>query len=136
LARAAESRASKIARVIRLLDRVRVPIVVFTEYRDTLEAIDAALRDRFAVATLHGGLIATQRQRRVDRLTGGDVEVLIATDTGGEGLNLHQRCRGGDDGAAVNPQRLEQRVGRVDRIGRGGACTRFTSFMRARSDEV
>jgi hypothetical protein len=118
LARAAESRASKIACIIRLLDRVREPIIIFTEYRDTLEAIDAALRDRFPVATLHGGLIATQRQRSVDRFTGGDVEVLIATDTGGEGLNLHHRCR-----LVVtvelpwNPQRLEQRVGRVDRIG-------------------
>jgi hypothetical protein len=63
-------------------------------------------------------LIAAERQRSVDRFNGGEVDVLIATDTGGEGLNLHHRCR-----LVVtielpwNPQRLEQRVGRVDRIG-------------------
>ena len=118
LATAAEAGASKIVCLLRLLDRVREPVVIFTEYRDTLDAIAAALPDRFAVATLHGGLNAIERQRSIDRFNDGSADVLIATDTGGEGVNLHHRCR-----LVVtmelpwNPQRLEQRVGRVDRIG-------------------
>ena len=117
-ARIAEATPSKIRFLVRLLERVREPIVIFTEYRDTLEAIEATLREHRAVALLHGGLIATERQHSVDRFNDGRVDVLIATDTGGEGLNLQHRCR-----LVVtmelpwNPQRLEQRVGRVDRIG-------------------
>ena len=118
LAAAAEAGASKIGCLLRLLDRVREPIVIFTEYRDTLDAIAASLPDRVTVATLHGGSTATERQRSIDRFNGGSVDVLIATDAGGEGVSLHHRCR-----LVVtmelpwNPQRLEQRVGRVDRIG-------------------
>ena len=59
-----------------------------------------------------------ERAAAVGRFNGGDARVLLATDAAGEGLNLQQRCR-----LVVNlelpwnPMRLEQRIGRVDRIG-------------------
>ncbi len=100
----------------RLLRRIPEPIVVFTEYRDTLQHLRSVLAE--PVALLHGGLSRDQRTSALDDFTTGRRRVLLATDAAGEGLNLHHRCR-----AIVNlelpwnPTRLEQRIGRVDRIG-------------------
>jgi len=67
---------------------------------------------------LHGGLTAADRHEAASAFNSGRSSVLLATDAASEGLNLHRRCR-----AVVNlelpwtPVRLEQRIGRVDRIG-------------------
>ena len=114
--RAAVASETKIAAVARLLRRAREPALVFTEYRDTLLHVAARLSQRSAV--LHGGLTRRERASALDRFAAGDVDLLLATDAAGEGLNLQQRCR-----LVVNfelpwnPMRLEQRIGRVDRIG-------------------
>jgi superfamily II DNA or RNA helicase len=115
-ARAASARESKLAALHRLLRRAKEPAVVFTEYRDTLVHVQRAL-DRPATV-LHGGLTADERSRALEDFAAGRRSVLLATDAGGEGLNLHHASR-----LVVNlelpwnPMRLEQRIGRVDRIG-------------------
>ena len=117
LARVAASHESKCAAIERLLRRVHEPVLVFTEYRDTLEHLAGTL-GRFRPLILHGGLAARERQYTVNRFTGGDGRLLLATDAASEGLNLHHRCR-----MVLNlelpwtPSRLEQRIGRVDRLG-------------------
>jgi superfamily II DNA or RNA helicase len=115
-ARKAEARETKIAAVNRLLRRVREPVIVFTEYRDTLQHLASQVRRPSAV--LHGGLTRQERAAAVAAFLDGRVNLLLATDAAGEGLNLQRRCR------VVlnlelpwNPMRLEQRIGRVDRIG-------------------
>ena len=73
---------------------------------------------RHETVQLHGGLTARERNDVLRRFTDGTVRVLLATDAASEGLNLHERCR-----LVINlelpwtPLRLEQRAGRVDRIG-------------------
>ncbi len=58
------------------------------------------------------------RRDAVDAFNDGRADVLVATDAAGEGLNLHHRCRLVIDVELPwNPLRLEQRVGRVDRLG-------------------
>jgi superfamily II DNA or RNA helicase len=115
-ARLASRRESKIAALHRLLRRVREPVVVFTEYRDTLHHVCRAI-DR-PTLLLHGGLSRDERRIVVDTFARTANAVLLATDAAGEGLNLHAACR-----LVVNlelpwnPMRLEQRIGRVDRIG-------------------
>lgn len=114
-ARAATRGDSKIAALHRLLRRIDEPAIVFTEYRDTLLHVAAGI-DRPMV--LHGGLSREERREALAAFTSGRSRVLLATDAAGEGLNLHQSCR-----LIVNlelpwnPTRLEQRIGRVDRIG-------------------
>ena len=116
LARAAEAHDSKQRAVLRLLHLAREPAILFTEYRDTLESLHAALGEEAGV--LHGGLDRAERAAVLSRFASGGLRVLLATDAAGVGLNLHQRCR-----LVVNlelpwnPVRLEQRIGRVDRIG-------------------
>ncbi|MCC7416582.1 MAG: DEAD/DEAH box helicase [Acidobacteria bacterium] len=113
---AASSGETKALALVRLLRRIREPAVVFTEYRDTL----LHLRDRLVPRpmVLHGGLDRAERSAVLAAFTSGECPVLLATDAAGEGLNLHARCR-----LVVNfelpwnPVRLEQRIGRVDRIG-------------------
>jgi len=107
---------TKIAAVVRLLRRVHEPAIVFTEFRDTLERIAQHLNEPAAV--LHGGLSRDERHAALEEFTSGRRRLLLATDAAGEGLNLHDTCR-----LVVNlelpwnPMRLEQRIGRVDRIG-------------------
>jgi superfamily II DNA or RNA helicase len=105
---------SKLSVLARLLRRLGEPAIVFTEYRDTL----AHVRSRIAPSALvlHGALSREERRATIAAFEPGGV--LLATDAAGEGLNLHHNCR-----IVVNlelpwnPMRLEQRIGRVDRIG-------------------
>ena len=105
-------------RLARVIDCVREPVLVFTEYRDTLEALVEALAGGRKVGALHGGLSTAARAQLVREFNHGGLDLLIATDAAGEGLNLHHRCRLVIDVELPwNPLRLEQRVGRVDRLG-------------------
>lgn len=107
---------SKIRRLLRLLRVMREPALVFTEYRDTLRAVASHLGSGCGV--IHGGMPAAQRHDVTARFNSGGMNILVATDAAGEGLNLHHRCRLVIDiELPWNPLRLEQRVGRVDRIG-------------------
>ena len=115
-ARTAARHEAKLAMLRRLLRRVRESAVVFTEYRDTLLHISRVLD--LPCVVLHGGLTARERAAALAAFASEPRTVLLTTDAAGEGLNLHQRCR-----LVVNvelpwnPMRLEQRIGRVDRIG-------------------
>ena len=117
LAKPAESGESKIRALTRLLRRVREPAIVFTEYRDTLMRLASALHD-LAPVVLHGGLTSGERREHLQAFRSGAARLLLATDAASEGLNLQQRCR-----LVINlelpwtPLRLEQRIGRVERIG-------------------
>ena len=116
-AHAATAHESKIAALQRLLARIDEPAILFTEYRDTLTRLADAL-DLPDTLQLHGGLTRRERADVLTQFTRGHSRLLLATDTGSEGLNLHHRCR-----LVINlelpwmPRRLEQRAGRVDRIG-------------------
>ena len=122
---------SKILRLSRLLKRVREPVVIFTEYRDSLDAVLEALPPSRAAAAIHGGVPIDLRRSAVDAFNGGAVDVLVATDAAGEGLNLHHRCRVVVDlELPWNPLRLEQRVGRVDRLGQSRTVHAIRMFHR------
>ena len=116
--RAATACDSKCRTLLRLIRRTGEPVIVFTEYRDTLEHLAGILGRLARVAVLHGGMDLAARADSVDAFTSGGVDVLLATDAAAHGLNLQARCRLVVDlELPWNPVRLEQRVGRVDRIG-------------------
>jgi superfamily II DNA or RNA helicase len=92
-------------------------VLVFTEFVPTQAMLTSFLESRgFSVAQLNGGMdldARTKAQQAFSR----DVRLLISTDAGGEGLNL-QFCHViVNFDMPWNPMRLEQRIGRVDRIG-------------------
>ena len=113
-----EAPSAKLRWLVRFLSRAGEPAIVFTEYRDTLEEILGALPPSLRAVAITGGHSPEWRRVAVDAFNGGDSRVLVATDTAGEGLSLHHRCRLVIDFELPwNPMRLEQRVGRVDRLG-------------------
>lgn len=137
LAAAASERETKmlaLGRLLRRLARRSEPVLVFTEYRDTLVHVQQTLVPDALV--LHGGLAREVRNNVVEAFTRGPALVLLATDAAGEGLNLHQRCR-----CVVHlevpwsPVRLEQRTGRVDRIGQPRTVHAFHLVLRHPSEE-
>lgn len=108
---------SKLALLLRFVRRVNEPIVIFTEYRDTLAQIASALGAHRHPLALHGDMLPRERTA-VQAAFNRDGGILLATDAASEGLNLHHTCR-----LVVHfelpwtPMRLEQRTGRVDRLG-------------------
>ena len=114
-AAAAARRETKICALQRLLRRIGEPVVVSRNARDTLLHLE---RHLVRPAILHGGLTRSDRVAALDAFSSGARTILLATDAAGEGLNLHHACR-----VVINlelpwnPMRLEQRIGRVDRIG-------------------
>jgi superfamily II DNA or RNA helicase len=140
LAHVAAVRESKPSALVRWLARVREPVLVFTEYRDTLVQLRRALTIAGllddSIAELHGGLTRTERQAAEVSFTGGRVRVLLATDAASEGLNLHHRCRCVINlEVPWNPVRLQQRIGRVDRIGQQ-RCVHAINLVAAGTPET
>jgi superfamily II DNA or RNA helicase len=118
LAGVAGLRDSKLERIARLIDRAHEPVVVFTEFRDSLEALRVHVRSRASVAAVHGGLSTGDQAREIARFLDGGARVLCATDVASQGLNLQGRSRWVVSlDLPWNPVRLTQRAGRVDRIG-------------------
>ncbi|HEL5054237.1 TPA: DEAD/DEAH box helicase family protein [Stenotrophomonas maltophilia] len=92
-------------------------VLVFTEFVPTQAMLTDYLESRgFAVATLNGSMDMEARTQTLQKFA-KDARVLISTDAGGEGLNL-QFCHViVNFDMPWNPMRIEQRIGRVDRIG-------------------
>jgi hypothetical protein len=92
-------------------------VLVFTEFVPTQQMLAEFLGDRgFAVVCLNGSLSLDER-REVQRAFSESARVLISTDAGGEGLNLQFCHVVFNYDLPWNPMKLEQRIGRVDRIG-------------------
>lgn len=93
-------------------------LVIFTEHKDTLLYLEERLRNGgYGVATIHGGKLVDERREAQWAFAKPDTQILIATDAAGEGINL-QFCRlliNWD--IPWNPNRLEQRMGRIHRYG-------------------
>ena len=92
-------------------------VLLFTEFVQTQEMLKQFLGDRgITVVTLNGSMSMDERKRAQDAFC-HRARVLVSTDAGGEGLNL-QFCHVVINyDMPWNPMRVEQRIGRVDRIG-------------------
>ena len=102
-------------------------IIIFTEHRDTLEYLAERIRDLLgrsdAVVTIHGGVRREERRRVMELFTQDkDIRVLVATDAAGEGLNLQRAHLMVNYDLPWNPNRIEQRFGRIHRIGQTEVC--------------
>ena len=95
----------------------QLKVLIFTEFVPTQAMLAEFLESRgFSVALLNGSMDLDARTR-AQQVFSRDVRVLISTDAGGEGLNLQFCHVVVNFDMPWNPMRLEQRIGRVDRIG-------------------
>ena len=105
----------------------RRKLIVFTEHRDTLDYLAARIRSLLgrpeAVKAIHGGVNRTERRRVTEEFTHNpDCQILLATDAAGEGLNLQVAHLMVNYDLPWNPNRIEQRFGRIHRIGQKEVC--------------
>lgn len=105
----------------------RRKLVIFTEHRDTLnylvDRLTTTIGRANAVVAIHGGLPRDQR-RAAEAAFKNDPEatILVATDAAGEGINLQRAHLMVNYDLPWNPNRLEQRFGRIHRIGQTEVC--------------
>ncbi len=102
-------------------------LVIFTEHRDTLNYLVSQITTLIgrseAVVTIHGGMGREERKRAEEAFKQDvGVQVLIATDAAGEGINLQRAHLMVNYDLPWNPNRLEQRFGRIHRIGQTEVC--------------
>ncbi len=108
-------------------DGRRKSSVIFSEHRDTLNYLHEKLSDFLgrpeAIVIIHGGLGREERNRNKELFTQEkDVQVLVATDAAGEGINLQRAHLMVNYDLPWNPNRIEQRFGRIHRIGQTEVC--------------
>lgn len=92
-------------------------ILIFTEFIPTQSMLAEFLRQRGLTVTCLNGSLSLDERQVVQREFANDAQVLISTDAGGEGLNLQFCHVVVNYDLPWNPMKLEQRIGRVDRIG-------------------
>lgn len=102
-------------------------LIIFSEHRDTLNYLESRVKTLLgkpeAVVTIHGGVRREDRRRIQDAFRNDpQVKVLIATDAAGEGVNLQRANLMVNYDLPWNPNRLEQRFGRIHRIGQEHVC--------------
>jgi len=105
----------------------RRKLVIFTEHRDTLNYLLDRIRTLLgrpdAIVAIHGGLLREERRKAQEAFTQDKtVEILVATDAAGEGINLQRSHLMVNYDLPWNPNRLEQRFGRIHRIGQTEVC--------------
>jgi superfamily II DNA or RNA helicase len=122
-------------------DRPEQRLLLFTEFKDTLDYLVKCLQDwGFRVGCIHGGMKPGSRDEPGTRLHAeqqfkdGAIQILVATEAAGEGINLqccHILC---NYDIPWNPNRLEQRMGRIHRYGQRRDCLIF-NFVAANTIE-
>lgn len=107
-------------------------LLIFTEFRDTLDYLVKCLKDwGFRVGTIHGGMSIGSRDEPGTRLHAeqqfreGATQILVATEAAGEGINLQVCHILFNYDIPWNPNRLEQRMGRIHRYGQTKDCLIF-----------
>ena len=102
-------------------------LVIFTEHRDTLNYLEnritTLLGRKEAVVMIHGGMGREERMKEQESFKHDPkVQVLLATDAAGEGINLQRAHLMVNYDLPWNPNRIEQRFGRIHRIGQTEVC--------------
>ncbi len=114
------------SKAVALIDHVCEPvltddpdekIVIFTQFLETQAYLRAQLEAQgYRVATFHGSLSADDKEAAIRRFR-TDAQILISTEAGGEGRNLQFAHLLVNYDLPWNPMKVEQRIGRLDRIG-------------------
>jgi superfamily II DNA or RNA helicase len=114
-----ETKLTELRRVMEdeQLQQTREKLLIFTESRETLEYLAEKLKDwGYSVVTLHGGMNLDARIRAEHEFR-ERAQVMVSTEAGGEGINLQFCSLMVNYDIPWNPNRLEQRMGRIHRYG-------------------
>jgi len=131
-AEAKRSRLKELLQTEGFFDHPDRRLLLFTEFKDTLDyLVDSLKAWGFRVGTIHGGMKAGSRDEPGTRLHAeqqfweGEIQILVATEAAGEGINLQCCHMLFNYDIPWNPNRLEQRMGRIHRYGQTHDCLIF-----------
>lgn len=140
----AEAKLSKLKELLQkegFFDHPDKRLLLFTEFKDTLQYLVERLKSwGFSVGFIHGGMKPGSRNEAGSRLHAegqfwaGETQILVATEAAGEGINLHCCYMLFNYDIPWNPNRLEQRMGRIHRYGQKKDCLIF-NFVAANTIE-
>jgi superfamily II DNA or RNA helicase/polyhydroxyalkanoate synthesis regulator phasin len=112
----------------------RGKLLIFTEHRDTLGYIQGHLEQwRYSTCDIHGGMNPHERKRAQETFRTA-AQICVATEAAGEGINLQFCHLMINYDMPWNPTRLEQRLGRIHRIGQERDCYAF-NFVATDSED-
>lgn len=110
-------RRAKVEALLKLLPGIHGKVIIFTGFTETQRYLVLALRAvGLIVAELHSGLRRQEKEEQV-HLFAGEANILVSTETGSEGRNLQFANNIINYDLPWNPMRIEQRIGRIHRIG-------------------
>ncbi|HWT03519.1 MAG TPA: helicase-related protein [Pyrinomonadaceae bacterium] len=131
----AEAKLSRLKDLLQregFFDHPQKRLLLFTEFKDTLDYLLACLKKwGFRVGCIHGGMRPGSRDEAGTRLHAeqqfkdGEIQILVATEAAGEGINLQCCHILFNYDIPWNPNRLEQRMGRIHRYGQTRDCLIF-----------
>ena len=108
---------TKAEKTMELINSMQEKVIVFTEYRATQEYLLKYFKDHGLIAVPYrGGMNRGKKDWMMD-LFRGRAQVMVATEAGGEGINLQFCSNIINFDLPWNPMRVEQRIGRVHRLG-------------------
>jgi superfamily II DNA or RNA helicase len=118
-----DGKDSKLEQLVSFIEEAKkgdpeAKIVIFTEYRDTAYYLHERLSEKYRVGLIHGLMPNEERQRELDRFRPPEgYEIMVGTDAAGEGIDMQFANIEINYDLPWNPNRLEQRMGRIHRIG-------------------
>ncbi|MBN1583649.1 MAG: ATP-dependent helicase, partial [Anaerolineae bacterium] len=109
--------SSKTRAVLQILDQVPGKLLVFTDYRRSMNSLyEAISKTGIPAVQFHGGMSALEKEKAV-RAFRREARVMISTESGAEGRNLQFCHQMVNYDLPWNPMRIEQRIGRIHRLG-------------------
>ncbi len=128
-----DAKAEKILDIINKLqleeNNEEIKLLIFTEFKATQNMLCDFLREKgFSVTMLHGSMDMEERKKAQEEFA-DNCQIMISTEAGGEGLNLQFCHLVINYDLPWNPMRLEQRIGRVDRIGQKREVQAFNLIL-------
>jgi ATP-dependent helicase HepA len=101
-----------------LLAEPQAKVLIFTQFKETLNYLQGLLSPTYRIVVFHGGMDTTEKDAAVDTFHKPDgAQIMIGTEAAGEGRNLQFCHVMFNYDLPWNPMRIEQRIGRIDRIG-------------------
>ncbi|REB05545.1 ATP-dependent helicase [Sporosarcina sp. BI001-red] len=108
---------TKAKKALELIQNADDKVIIFTEYRATQAYLQAVLHAKGITSVLFNGKFSKNKREWMKQLFQGNAQVLIATESGSEGINLQFCHHVINYDLPWNPMKLEQRIGRVHRLG-------------------
>lgn len=124
-----DSKFDMLLEVLEKLNWDRRRVLLFTHSRPTLAYLEERLGSRFRVAVMHGGVSRENRRKIMSEFRAGAYDLVLANRVASEGLDFEFCSAVINYDLPWNPMEIEQRIGRIDRIGQTEETILIVNFV-------